>query len=366
MSVRRRKGRKTFDFDFSIKRRRFHGNTGATAKREALEIEREERAKALALLAAEARAGRGLMSLDEAFGRFWIERASDYRGNAGKTFKASLKWIIERAGVDADGRKRLVRDVSNTLVAELVARRRGEGVAPATVNRTVTEPLRRVMRRASLAWDQPIPSIDWRQHMLAEPQERVRELTALEEQKLFATLRPDYHPIVRFALLSGCRLEECVSLTWSRIDWGGRRILIHGKGQRVDTIPLSAALRELLWPLQADGDPLRVFTYRTAAATSGHRRGERRPITLEGLKTTWRRAIKKSGVVDFRFHDNRHTAATRLLRKTGNLVLVQKLLRHGDIATTRRYAHATDDDLRAAMDLEAPTAAQKSAEEKKA
>ena len=57
--------------------------------------------------------------------------------------------------------------------------------------------------------------------MLAEPRERIRELRADEEEALFAALRPDYHPIVRFALLTGCRLAECVGLTLGgcRLGW---------------------------------------------------------------------------------------------------------------------------------------------------
>ncbi|MCX7898510.1 MAG: helix-turn-helix domain-containing protein [Methylocystis sp.] len=53
---------------------------------------------------------------------------------------------------------------------------------------------------------------------------------------------------------------------------------------------------------------------------------------------------------------HRHTAATRLTRETGNLKLTQKMLRHKRITTTARYAHATEDDLREAMNKAAPVA----------
>ncbi|PVE24108.1 hypothetical protein DC522_12520 [Microvirga sp. KLBC 81] len=105
------------------------------------------------------------------------------------------------------------------MVARLVAKRRGERtcsgklVKPSTVNRTVVEPLRRVMNRAALIWREPMPQINWKIHRLKEDSERVRELRAEEEQDLFTHLREDYHPIVRFTLLTGCRLDECVSLT---------------------------------------------------------------------------------------------------------------------------------------------------------
>lgn len=63
-----------------------------------------------------------------------------------------------------------------------------------------------------------------------------------------------------------------------------------------------------------------------------------------------RRAVSKAGVENFHVHDLRHTAATRLLRTTGNLVMSQKLLGHSQITTTTRYAHVTKDDLRQAME----------------
>ena len=55
-------------------------------------------------------------------------------------------------------------------------------------------------------------------------------------------------------------------------------------------------------------------------------------------------------VDDFRFHDLRHTAATRLLRATGNLKVTQQYLGHADIGMTARYAHATTADVRDAVE----------------
>jgi integrase len=46
----------------------------------------------------------------------------------------------------------------------------------------------------------------------------------------------------------------------------------------------------------------------------------------------WCRLRRNSGLADYRFHDNRHTAASGVLRNGGNLAAVQKLLRHRDIA----------------------------------
>ncbi|OYX04711.1 MAG: hypothetical protein B7Z15_17410 [Rhizobiales bacterium 32-66-8] len=294
------------------------------------------------------------MSVNVAMARFWSEVGQHYRGNYRETFDAALEWLTRQLGPTTP-----LKEIGKRQVSAAVARRRGEGVKHATVNRTVTEPLRRVLSRAHKHWDQEVQTIHWKDFLLAEPKERVRELRSEEEARLFAALRPDYVPIVRFALLSGCRMAECVDLTWEDVDWGSRSLTIHGKGGKVDTIPLTSGLRDILWPLQGAHDTA-VFTYVASRTRDGRRRLERHPITYEGLKTQWRRCKAGAKISDFRFHDNRHTAATRLLRESGNLKLVQRLLRHEDIATTTKYAHASDDDLRRAM--EATEAAQAAAQ----
>lgn len=83
-------------------------------------------------------------------------------------------------------------------------------------------------------------------------------------------------------------------------------------------------------------------------------RGQRYPLTESGLKTAMRRAVPNAGVTNFRFHDTRHTAATRVLRKS-NLRVVQELLGHRDVATTTKYAHAVKEDVRAALEAATPT-----------
>jgi integrase len=83
-------------------------------------------------------------------------------------------------------------------------------------------------------------------------------------------------------------------------------------------------------------------------------RGERYPITYSGLDTAWKRfGPRKAGIEDFRLHDLRHTAATRLLKGgKANMKVVQRLMRHEDIATTAKYAHAYDEDVLEAMEAE--------------
>lgn len=353
MSVYRRAGREGYSYDFQVDGRRFSGRLAATNRRDAEAEERRIKAEIRADLDRTRRRARAPMTWGQAC-RLYVEQvAVGYRGNrAREKCEAALAWLTLWIGADTP-----LTVIGNRMVSDLVARRRGDGVAPATVNRSCTEPLRRVLNRANKVWEEEIAAINWRSHILAEPQERVRELSSDEELRLFASLRPDYQPIVRFAIESGMRMSACIKLCWSDIDFGNRNIKVAGKGGRNYCIPLSRRLRDIVWPLQGQ-HPEKVFCYvsqrRRQYTVSGkldpREQGEFKPMTITGLDSEWKRARDAAGLVDYRFHDHRHTAATRLLRSTGNLRHAQRLLGHTRVETTAKYAHVTDADLLKAMD----------------
>ncbi len=60
--------------------------------------------------------------------------------------------------------------------------------------------------------------------------------------------------------------------------------------------------------------------------------------------------MRDAGIEDYTWHDNRHTALTRIVRETGSLKTAQMLAGHSNIPTTARYAHATKDDVADALD----------------
>ena len=69
----------------------------------------------------------------------------------------------------------------------------------------------------------------------------------------------------------------------------------------------------------------------------------------DSLNQMYRRALKLSGIHGLRFHDLRHTAATRMIEAGVNIVSVNKILRHADLKTTMRYLHP-DDSLKDAVE----------------
>lgn len=297
------------------------------------------------------------MTLNTAAGRFMAE-VGDHTGTAHE-IEHNLERLIAWIGADTP-----IAEITDDTVARLVARRRGECrkgkkklglVSPSTVNRTITETLRRVLLRARKVWKVHLPDEpNWSEHRLTEPEERVRELGYAEEERLEEVEREDYRPIRLFAQMTGLRRRELI-LTWPQVDFAEDQIRVIGKGKKRHTIPMTPELHALLWA-ERGRHATHVFTYlceRSRKCPRSKRafvKGRRYPITYAGLGTRMKRDIAKAGIKGFRpVHDFRHTAGTRTLRATGNLLLVQKLLNHSNVRTTTKYAHATLDDLREGM-----------------
>ena len=148
-----------------------------------------------------------------------------------------------------------------------------------------------------------------------------------------------------------------IELEKARIDWSGPRASVTKKGGLEHTFPLSPRMVALILAQPTVPDCPYVFTYTCRRPSTGHGdpakrryKGIRYPFSKQGWMREWRKALKAAGIKDFRFHDLRHTSATRLLRSShGNLKAAQRLLGHTTIATTSRYAHVFEDDLREMM-----------------
>jgi integrase/recombinase XerD len=124
--------------------------------------------------------------------------------------------------------------------------------------------------------------------------------------------------IVCLAAYAGLRVSEIAALRGEDVDLVGRCLVVRaGKGGLDGVVPLADELATVLarWP----------------------RRGRLVPINGQSVGDHIRRLLRVHGVAG-RAHDLRHSFATQAARRTGgNLVLVAQLMRHADVATTRRY-----------------------------
>jgi len=70
---------------------------------------------------------------------------------------------------------------------------------------------------------------------------------------------------------------------------------------------------------------------------------------LKDIRTAFKNACIRAGIKSLRFHDLRHTFATRLVLAGVDLATVSKLLGHSSIQMTMRYTHPTPEALKNAV-----------------
>ena len=70
----------------------------------------------------------------------------------------------------------------------------------------------------------------------------------------------------------------------------------------------------------------------------------------QSIRTAFETAVERAGLDDFRFHDLRHTFASRYMQRGGTLPALREILGHATLAMTVRYAHLRPAHLRAEME----------------
>lgn len=156
-----------------------------------------------------------------------------------------------------------------------------------------------------------------------------RILTPEEEERLLAGSAQHLKPIINVALNTGMRKGEILTLTWEDVDFNNNILTVKhtiSKSKKAKVIPISSKVRKILLEqkLKTAGCNY-VFTF------------EGKPI--RDVRRAFEKACKRAGIQGLRFHDLRHTAATRMIEAGVSIVAVCKVLGHAEIRTTMRYAH---------------------------
>jgi len=162
----------------------------------------------------------------------------------------------------------------------------------------------------------------------ATPSGRSRVLSSAEESRLLEALEPlgrrSPWPLVatQLALETAMRRGEILSLRWENVNLDARTALLpvtkNGQGR---TVPLSSRAAAILGGLPG---PKEGFVLRISAAT---------------LHQAFYRAVRRAGLADFKFHDLRHTSATRMATKLPNVIELAAVTGHQTVQMLKRYYH---------------------------
>lgn len=164
--------------------------------------------------------------------------------------------------------------------------------------------------------------------------ERERVLELDEQQRFDEAIqecRMQLHgPAFKLLLQTAMRASEPKNATWGDVDMQKCIITLRtdkkGKGRKVPLSPEALeALREL-GPSEDPKEPIFRMTY-------------------ESLKAAWRRICERAGLEDLHIQDLRHTAATRMALKTGNIFFVRALTGHDTWEMVDRYVNVTAHDV---------------------
>jgi integrase len=213
---------------------------------------------------------------------------------------------------------------------------RAEGRSPTTANHYVRL-LKAIFGRA-IAHGRIAGNPAARVKLLPEPPGRIRYLTEDEERRLFAVLPPLLVPVVTFTLLTGLRRGEVLGMTWAMVDLPTATVHRPQTKTGAKSVRLHPAAVEVLRQQRAKA-LVSVYCF---SSIEGKR--------MRNFERYWRPALHAAGLVgSFRFHDTRHTWASRLAMAGVDLYQIQKLGGWAGPAMVQRYAHLSDAHLRAAL-----------------
>ncbi len=220
----------------------------------------------------------------------------------------------------------LLRDFT-TISIENYKSQRLEYNKPGTVNRMLT--ILKHMFKMATDWEMVGENVLKRIRkvkQIPEHNTRLRYLSKEECQALIEACSPHLKPIVLTALHTGMRKSEILNLKWNQLDLKhGFILLCNTKNGERREIPINATLEKMFNEMPHSIESVYVFTNKDGDP-------------YKEVKRSFKTALKKANISDFRLHDCRHTMASHLVMAGVDLTSIKELLGHGSLNMVMRYA----------------------------
>jgi len=290
------------------------------------------------------RAGCERLTLSKALERYLREVSPTKRGSTARAELHKTKALKAYLG------EYNLAAITPDLVAQYRDKRLEKGKSPATVR----------LELALLSHLYTIAIREWRVGLVYNPVANVRKpspgaarnrrLSVEEKERLLAACDAHSNPmlgwIVRIALHTGMRQGEILTLERDQVDLARRIVRLNQtKNDTSRTVPLSppatSTFREAL------AHPVRPADTNLLFWGEPGRDGKRRPYVINRV---WAQAVARAGLRDFRFHDLRHEAVSRLVEAGLSDQQVSAISGHKSMQMLKRYTHLRAEDLVAELD----------------
>jgi Site-specific recombinase XerD len=229
-----------------------------------------------------------------------------------------------------------LKDITRELIESIAKKKEETGVAPATVNRMLAL-LKSVLNRAHKHWEwiDKVPHAEMRK----EDNKRIRWITYAEAQRLLAELPAHARDKAKFSLATGLRAFNVSFLEWHEVDLVQKRITIDGskmKSGKRFSMPLNQDAIDVI-RAQIGKHHQYVFVY------DGH-------PTKKCSTRSWKHALKRAGITNFKWHDLRHTFFSWLAQNGATLQEIMELGGWSKVDMALRYSHLNPSHLQDTVD----------------
>ena len=222
------------------------------------------------------------------------------------------------------------------LMIERYKERRSRERKPATVNRELAC-LKNMFNKAitwDKYWDNPVRKVA----LFKENNQRKVYLEKEQIPKLVNACSPRLKPIVTIAVFTGMRKSEILNLQWKNVDLtNGIIYLLDTKNNECREVLMNDIVRKALQNIPKHKESPYVFCRKSGKP-------------YQDVRKSFDTALRKCDIIDFHFHDLRHTFASQLVMMGVDLKTVQELMGHKTIEMTLRYSHLSQPHKRAAVD----------------
>jgi len=233
--------------------------------------------------------------------------------------------------------KFILNDITPLLIEKFRSEKLKAGLKRTSTNRLLA--LLKKMFSTAMTWNfadnNPVKAVKF---FSEKDSIKERILKESEELKLLAESTDHLKLIISTALNTGMRKGEILALTWNQIDLRQRLIkVIKTKSGEDREIPINNVLFELLKGLKKNSDYVFI--------------NSKTSKPFKSVQHSFKNACHRAGIKNMRFHDLRHSFASRLIQKGCDIETLRAILGHYSITVTERYIHTDRDQKQKAVNL---------------